>query len=403
MWIIQSCEVVGGTADTYMSDGQPVVGTRRGPEGASFRLYAVGIGFLDITDTGHHPGGPHYWQLVINGSVYWYDGDGSPAIVIDADGTFRVTGDGNDISGKLLPQPEIAKDDLAVMEEMKAKDLVPYQDPQPGERPYSDVAPLAKQYLQFSAAWYDLGLTLFDWTSADFFRMDVYHLYRYTAVGGQPLDGDDIVNAIWTSNWPPYTPQNVPFMHSLMMTPASSEEQVAEQYEKTHQTMRGYLDALLRLTRAALVSMPRTSVHSKPMLYSGQVAISNLGPDAMAVYFEEYPGNAGPPGQPMGMPIDQALEGFMAPGNVVHLKSFISFTDSLKDAEHYSNGIIIQMSPAPGSAVWREAAYITGLSNEADKIEYTFPPGAAWRIDGWSTRIIDGKTYTVILASEHVG
>ena len=222
MWTIRSCSSPSGHG-TYMSDGQPVAGTRRGPEGASFRVYAIGLGFLDITDTGHQPSGPHYWQLVINGSVYWYDGDGAPSIALASDGTFRVTGDGNDVSGQLLPVPSVSAVDLVVIETMKQAKLIPYQDPQPGQRPYSDVAPLARQWLQFSDNWYDLGLTVFDWTTADFFRMDAYRLYRYTSLAGQPLDGDDIINAIWTANWPPYTPKNPPFMHSLLMNPAKSQ------------------------------------------------------------------------------------------------------------------------------------------------------------------------------------
>lgn len=399
MWTIQSCQVPQGTTD-YMSDGQPIVGTRRGPESASFRLYAAGLGFLDITDTGHQTGGPHDWQLVINGQVYWYDGDGGPAIVIHQSGGFEVTGDGNSISGQLLPQPDIKASDLALMEEMIAAKLIPYQDPQPGERPYSSVAPLAKQYLQYSTAWYNLGLTVFDWTTADFFRMDVYHLYRYTEVSDQPLHDNDIIQSIWTSSWPPYTPQNPPFMHSLLMTPADSEADVTAQYATTHCTMRAYTDALQRLTSAAIESMPRTSIISKPMLYSGQVAISNLGTDAMAVYFKEYPGNAGPVGAAMGMPIEEALNTFMAPGNVIHLKSFISFTDNLEDAQHYSNGIIIEMAPAPNSVIWHQATHITGLSDEADKIEYTFIPGSGWLITGWRKETLKGKDYTVISARE---
>ena len=402
MWTIQQVTVDGGvSSDAYMSDGKPVLGTRRGPEGTSFRLYVTGRGMLDITDTGHQPGGPHYWQLVINGQVYGYDGDGGLLIWIGADGTFTVTGDGNDIAGRLLPLPEISGGDLALLQQMKAESLVPYRQLQPGERPYSAVEETAEQYFAFSQAWSDLGLTVYDWTTADFFRMDMYHLYRYTAVHGMPLDDNDIINGIWTSNWPPYTPQDPAFMVSLMMLPATSEQQVAVQYQKVKQQMLTYLDALMRLTRSSMYSMPRTSTLAKPMLYSGQVAISNLGQDAMAVYFEQYPGNAGPVGAPMGMPIDEALQSFMSPGSLLTLKTFVSFTDSEDDAQHYSNGIIIEMSPPKGAAVWPQCTYITPLSDGATKTEYTYAPGSRWEITGSRKETIGDKTYTVLSMLDH--
>ncbi|ASC71264.1 hypothetical protein XM38_022160 [Halomicronema hongdechloris C2206] len=397
MWTIEQITVEGAvSSDAYMSDGKPVVGTRRGPEGASFRLYVTGRGMLDITDTGHQPGGPHYWQLVINNQVYWYDGDGGPLIWIGTDGSVRVTGDGNDVGCQLLPLPEILESDLALLQQMKSEKLIPYGQLQPGERPYSSVEDIAAQYFAFSHAWSDLGLTVYDWTSADFFRMDIFHLYRYTAVAGQPLDDNDIIQGIWTSNWPPYTPQDPTFMASLMMSPATSEQQVAEQYQDVKRQMQTYLDALMRLTRSSMYAMPRTSTLAKPMLYSGQVAISNLGQDAMAVYFEQYPGNAGPVGSPMGMSIDEALQGFMSPDSMLTLKSFLSFTDSAQDAQHYSNGIIVEMSPPVGAVVWPQCPYLTSLSNSATKIEYTYAPGSQWEITGSRKETIGSKTYTVL-------
>lgn len=402
MWTITSFVAENGNY-AYMSDGKPIQGTQRGPAGTSCRLYVDGIGMLDITDNGQQPGGPQPWQLVINSQLYWYDGNGTPAISVNSNGTFIVTGNSNDISGQMHPLPIISPDDLQTLDLMKSENLIPYTQLQSGERPYSDVESVALQYFAFSPAAVDLGLTVYDWTSADFARMDFFHLFRYSAVSGMPLDDQDIINGIWTSKWPPYTPQDGPFMWSFMMQPAQTEAEVAAQYAQVSGTLSNYLNALMRLTSASMYAMPRTATVAKPMLYSGQVAISNLTEDIMAVYFEEYPGNAGPVGFPMGMPITEALNGFMAPGNVVTLKTFISFTDSQQDAQHYSNGIIIEMSPAPGSAVWTQSPYITPLSNGPTKTEYTYSPGAKWQVTGSRVETIDGKTYTVISTQDYPG
>ena len=402
MWTIQQITVTGGApSDAYMSDGKPVVGTRRGPEGASFRLYIKGRGMLDITDTGHQTGGYGYWQLVFNNQIYWYDGDGAPVIWIGSDGFFRVTGNGHTITGRLLPLPEISESDMTILQEMRQKNLIPYSAPlQPGQRPYADVEAIAKNYFSFSKYWSELGLTIYDWTTADFFRIIMYHLYRYTAVAGQPLADTNIIQGIWTSNWPPYTPRDPYFMASMLMKPSYSVQEVAEQYHRVKSQMRIYMDALMRLTHSAMYAMPRTSTLSKPMLYSGQVDISNLGESAMAVHFRQYPGNAGPVGAPMGMPIDEALQGFMEPGSLLTVKDIISFTDSADDARKYSNGIIIEMSPPRGVVVWPQCPYITPLSNGSDKTEYTYPPGSQWKITGSRKETHNRKGYTVLSVTD---
>ena len=159
--------------------------------------------------------------------------------------------------------------------------------------------------------------------------------------------------------------------------------------------LKANLDALKRVTSAALQAMPRTSVFAIPALYSGQVDVSNR-PAAFATYFLEYPGNAGPPPTPMGEPLNQALAGFLNEGSVVTLKSFLSTTDTQSDAANYANGILLQIAPNPGSVVWGQCAYVTPLSNEATKTEYLFGPGAQFLMGPSGPQTIGGKTLMVI-------
>jgi hypothetical protein len=185
-----------------------------------------------------------------------------------------------------------------------------------------------------------------------------------------------------------------------MMTPANSEADVAKQYSQANAQLLTYIEALKRVTAAANYAMPRTSMVSKPMLYSGQVDVSNLPESTFPVYFQQYPGNAGPPPMNMAMPLQQALTGFMQPRRLVTLKSFMSFTDSFDDAVTYSNGIVVAMSPENAAWIWKQCAYITPLSNESDKTEYLFLPESRFVMGNSSQQTYDGKTYTVIEMSE---
>ena len=73
MWAISTLTNPNGQA-VSMSDGLPINAVR-GPEGVSFRMIATRLGFLDFTDMGHQPGGPHWWQIVISGEIYLVLGD----------------------------------------------------------------------------------------------------------------------------------------------------------------------------------------------------------------------------------------------------------------------------------------------------------------------------------------
>lgn len=396
MWTIVSLSSEDGSKlESNMSDGLQVIGVQRGEIGTSYRLYIYDQGMLDLTTIPQ--------QVDINGQKYSYTETALLNITIDTSNqTYTVTGDGNNIHGNLLEFPSISEQDLAAIEYMKQLQVIPYGSVGHGQRPYDEVEPIARPYFQFSPQHYNLGLCVYDWTTADFFRMDIFNFYRYTNIDSPlpQLSKDDIVRAIWTSNWPPYTPQNPTFMGSMLMKPATNESEVADQYDDVHVELAEILDRLQRVTTAALQCMPRCSVLSVPKLYSGQVDVSNLGSNALATYFEEFPGNAGPVGSPMGMPISDALQGFMSPGKTLTLKSIVSFTSSRKDACHYSNGIILEMDPPQDKAVWPVTPYLTPISNEADKDEYLFPAGSQWMVVSSETRMFRNKEHTVIVLKD---
>jgi hypothetical protein len=395
MWAIASL-INPNAQPVSMSDGQPISAVR-GPAGASFRMIAAGLGFLDFTDTGPQPGGPHGSQIVINGQIYWYDGQGALTVTLNADSTFQVTGDGNNISGSLSPLPMVFDGDAGLLDLMMSLKLVPYQNIPGGPgKTDAEIQALGLQYFPFTPYSYELAMSVYDWTTASFARFVFFKVFAYTYLQEQPLDLASIANAIWSSDYPPYEPSNVNYMESFLMAPATSDEEVYTQLLNVYQELQAYNDAENRLAAAAFQSLPRTSVLAKPHLFSGQVDISNLGPEHFAPELLQFPGNAGPTTVPLQMPLAQALATFITVGSTISTKMVWSFTDSITDAMHYQNGILLIANPPAGAVVWHAANYITPLSDSAEKIEYTFAPRTRFLIQDVSTQTIEGKTVTVI-------
>jgi hypothetical protein len=395
MWTIAFLGLPPGAGPATMSDGQPVTGVQRSGDDV-LRLMVKDLGWLDILDEGLVAGGPQPSALDVGGQTYWYAGQASMSLTVSPQGQCQVSGDGNLFTVPLQPFPLLDPDDLGLLFEMVQIGLVPYPQLPPDGRPFQDVMAAAARLFAWSDNPFDLGMVVYDWTSPDFFRMDVFNYYRYTAIAGAPLDLPDIANGVWTTNWPPYVASDPTFMGSMMMQPATSLADVSAQLQNVAGSLLPVLDMLKRLTSAALVALPRTSLAAVPVLYSGQVDVSNLGETALATYFEEYPGNAGPVGTPMGEPVQTALQTFMAPGSVVTLKSFLSTTDSVADAAKYSNGFLLEVGPPAQALSWPTCAYITHLSNEASKTEYLFGPGAQFVTGSAYPAVIGGKQVLVI-------
>lgn len=392
MWTINLTNNTNPLQPVSFADGMPI-GAVRGGAGNSFRLIVNGFGFLDITDTGHQPDGPCYWQVVINGNIYWYDGQPEIPIVINNDGTFAVP---DQFSGSLVPLPAIADADINTMDWLIENKYVPYQDiPDEPGKTVQQLRALGQQYFPFTPRSFDLAMAVYDWTTADFARIQFMQLFTYTAAEGQPLDMDSIAEAIWSSNWGSYKPSDKNYMNSFMMQPAQSLDDVESQLVNVAPQLNQSNIAEVNIITAALASLPRTSCLSIPNLYSGQVDISNLGTEHFATYFREFPLNADP-GVPLEMPLQQALETFIIVGNNLTLKGFMSFTDSEKDAMHYSNGVLVVVTPPVNTVVWENVAYITPLSDGPQKIEYLYHPGSCFTITDIETITVNNKPITKI-------
>ncbi|KAJ6256952.1 hypothetical protein Dda_7835 [Drechslerella dactyloides] len=268
------------------------------------------------------------------------------------------------------------------LDEMIEGNYVPYQNiPDAPGKPTEEIRELGKRLFPFTPYSFQLAMSVYDWTSASFARLVFLKLFQYTNVGEAPypLDMGSIAKAIYTSNWPPYLPNNTDFMNSFLMKPASSLKDVQNQLAGVIDRLYTWSEVENRLLAAAAQSLPRTSIFQHRNLFSGQLDISQLGIDSFGVEFLESPMNSGPVGTPMVYEFKSALSSYMSVGKTLTTKMVWSFTDSVDDAMRYSNGILLTVYPPP-FAVWESINYITTLWDDPKKTEYIFAPGSKFKV-----------------------
>lgn len=381
-WMIVEIIQDGGGAIT-MSDGLPVVNQERGGGGIAtcYRMYILDVGMIECIDqeTG----------LYFNNVKYEGEFPARITLTVGKD-SFSISDAST--TGVYTPFPdEVQQTDVDSLREQIERKIIPYQDLPPVDNPQTmkDIIVLSTRYFPYTKHCPEIATSVWDWTSANFTRIDYFRMFAYTLLQGEdlPLESRAIIDAIWTSAWDPYTADNAAYMNSFMMVPAESEASVAQQFIEVAPTLYTYVNAEINLIAAGLQGLPRTCIEAVPKLYSGQFDISNLSNSQFFAHYEELPANAGPRGAALNMPINQARKGFMAVGNTVTVKGIISFTDSLNEAMHYSNGMLITVEPPADDLVWEKAAYVTPLSTDLDKNEYIFYPGTQYRVKKWAYHV----------------
>lgn len=303
------------------------------------------------------------------------------------------------VSGHLKPLPAISAEDVEFIDEMIEQKYVPYQNmPDAPGKPVEEIKALGKQYFPFTPFSFQLAMCIYDWTSASFARMVFLKVFEYTGIAPAPfpLDKKSLAQEIWESNYSTYTPQNVDYMRSFLMEPAQKLEEVSSQLIKVVDKLHKFSNVQNRLLAAAMESLPRTSVISKPQLFSGQVDVSQFGLERFGAEFLECPLNNGPVGDELVVPFADVLASFVAVGKTITTKMVWSFADSLDDAIHYSNGILLTANPPNDHPVWQKPSYITPISNDPKKIEYIFAPGTQFKVQSIERATLMGKEVVLI-------
>lgn len=311
--------------------------------------------------------------------------------------------EGDVLTRRLKPMPSTSPSDIYLVQQMMDLKLIPYQSiPDAPGKPVHEIRVLGKRYFPFTAYSAELAYSVYDWTSPSFVRNLLFKFFAYTGIVDKPLDRRTIANVIWTSDWLPFTPRDVDYMRSFLMTPADSEDNVRSQLSVVHEQLHAYSEAQNNILRNAFYAMPRTSVRKVPQLFSGQPDISNLELYHFAPQFCEFPGNAGPTDLPMRMPFEEALQMIFKVNNTITTKAITSFTEYRHHAMKYSNGILLVLNPPPGAVIWEKASYITPLSDDPGKNEYTLTPGCELLIQRVHRATFSGKqvwVFTMMITS----
>lgn len=306
-------------------------------------------------------------------------------------------------SGRLKPLPEISAEDAAFISKTIEQKFIPYQNITDGPtRPIQEIRALGRQYFPFTPYYFELAMTLYDWTTPSFARMVLFKIFQYTGIDSgvaalpHPLDRESLAINIWQSNFSVYTPQNADYMRTFLMQPAHSFDNLTAQLEEVIDQVYNFSEIENRLLVAAMQSMPRTSIASRPRLFSGQVDMEQLGTGRFGIEFEECPLNEGPVGVELTHSLTDALASYMAVGNTITTKMVWSFTDSMEEAMHYSNGIVLVLDPPSGASVWDSVSFVTPLSDDPAKMEYTAAPGTKFEIQSIQYTAVSGKPVTMI-------
>ncbi|KAL2847052.1 hypothetical protein BJX68DRAFT_268353 [Aspergillus pseudodeflectus] len=450
MWTITT---VDSELMLWCSDGKPILNVARGGSGESTRLIVDRKGFLDITELDVKAPDPGTEYILIdcdlnstevqissppcaidaNGLKLYQDNKGEPAdlllplhLEIDPDAaTFTlsiisdnqragavISADTTTVKGQLKPLPHISAADAAYFETMMASNIVPFAPDQRGApgKTQDEIRTLGHRLFPFTPYSFQLAMAIYDWTTASFARMVYVDMFRYTGLdihipakdGGKPvtpIDHEGLTTAIWTSNWGSFTAQNASFMASLLMKPAWSRLEVELQLLHARDDLVRAVEAEDRLLAAAMHSLPRTSTLARPRLFSGQLDMAHLDMESFGIEFVECPANHGPVCRPLRDTLQTALATYLAEGKTITTKVTWSFTDTVEGALHYSNGILLVLdfsTDVASPCVWESVSYVTPLSSDPKKIEYTLPPGSQFRVLSEEDATYNEKRFLVI-------
>ena len=283
---------------------------------------------------------------------------------------------------------------------MITQKYIPYQNiPDAPGKSVEEIRALGQRLFPFSPYSFQLAMCVYDWTTASFTRMVLLKIFQYTGIAQTPfpIDKHSIAQAIYASNWSTYTIENADFMSSFMMKPSPSLDDVKAQLENVASDLQKFSEIENRVLSAAMQALPRTSLFLHLQLFSGQMDLYELGLDHFGIEFLECPLNKGPTNQSLVIAFTSAMEDYVSTGKAITTKMVWSFTDTLDDAMHYSNGIVLVANHPRDSFVWETAAYITTLSDDPAKTEYTFMPGCQFRVQSVDTAQVQDKQIVVIV------
>lgn len=341
-----------------------------------------------------------YLQLTVDGQSLILGADAELTLEIDREAFQLQTTHGGAIRGRLQPMPPLAGETIEAFQEMMRIGIVPYKDAPPPAVPKTDaqIQALGDQYFPGNPYRFDLAMSLYDWTSSDFIRQDLFNQLQYTAVPGHPLDLRTMARVIFGCSYPGYSYKDANFMNQFLMRPATSEQDIYDQLLTVYERIKPLAIAEMKVYENAVLALEPPRVDLYPQLYRGAMSMSggyNTGDFSPSMF--EFPGNAGPTDEPLYQLFDDALNGILSVGSVITTKGPWSFSNDMDGAKKWQNGILITLNPPPGATVWPGCADITQFSINPQTFEIDMPPPTRYRIDDyeWITITKNGEPQRV--------
>jgi len=383
----------GDLTKIYCCDGLPLFHTERGPEGHMERIMVGNLGYIDIADTGHLENGPYYWSLSINDAIYWYEYEAELEIAIEPDGSFRVEGDDNKLELHLKELPKLEDNIIQQFHEMIDLKIVPYLDPPVGvQKTDEQFQMLAEKYFPQDDYGFEKAIALYDWTSPNSIRQELFSLMQYTGIAGLPLDLRTMARVIWNCRFSTDSIQGEDFMNAFMLQTAASEEAIYQQLCQVYRKLQALTTAEMKLYAQAILSLNYPSVDEFPTLYRSAVPeLAGYNTEDFAPSLYEYPGNWGPQEYPLIQNFEEALFGALSPGSIITSKAPWTFSNDWETTKASQNGILITCKPPEDATVWPGCANITEFSLNPEKFEINMPPPCRYRIDSYEWIDIEQK------------
>ncbi|MGB0257894.1 MAG: hypothetical protein ACPGES_04490 [Coraliomargarita sp.] len=390
-WTISKLTALN-TTQVYACDGRPILNA---PRGEGFvRFVCAPFGYLDFDASDHHEGGLIYLQLTVDGQSLILGADAELILEFDGEAFELQTTHGGGFSGRLKPLPRLHGETTEAFHEMMRIGIVPYQDPPPPavQKTNAEIQALGDQYFPDNSYRFELAMSLYDWTSSDFIRQDLFNQLQYTSVPGCPLDLATMARVIFGCSYPGYSYKDANFMNQFLMTPATSEQEIYDQLLTVYERIKPLAIAEMNVYSNAVVALEPPTVAEYPQLYRGAMSMSggyNTGDFAPSMF--EFPGNAGPTDEPLYQAFEEALQGILSVGSVITTKGPWSFSNDMDGAKQWQNGILITLNPPEGATVWPGCADITKFSINPQTFEIDMPPPTRYRIDDYEWITITKK------------
>ncbi|MEM7217124.1 MAG: hypothetical protein AAF515_02080 [Pseudomonadota bacterium] len=267
--------------------------------------------------------------------------------------------------------------------------MIPYRNLPTGTRKSeADLQALANTYFPNDPHGYHYALVIYDWTSADFVRFNLFTQMAYTSIAGDPLDVASMQQLVWAAyHTAEYSAENADFMNMFGLPAADSLDDVINLLtpDFVHalaplvlSECRIFADAVLKLPDIPVASYPNLFRGAMPMSVRPGLSIT----DRFGAQMLEFSGNAGPLDVPLSISLPQARQELFYDGATITPKTCWSFSDSEAGAKVWQQGIIVAVEPPSATDYWPGGADITPFSLNPGTVEFNFPMRTRYQIKG---------------------